>query len=137
MSAGSEASSSESFGADTSADGSTGGEPMVLVAARFTIPAGTVVEELVYGAQGTAVDGPTTGRTIVVAIRDLTHVDRDQDALCPGSHPLDGCATVDYGAFGIPHDNHLVVDGISGPVELHLHKSREVLAITEPLPISE
>lgn len=34
--------------------------------------------------------------------------------MCP-SHPLDGCTTVDYGAFGMTHDNRITFEGPAGP----------------------
>ncbi len=34
--------------------------------------------------------------------------------VCP-SHPLDGCTTVDYGAFGMTHDNRITFEGPAGP----------------------
>ena len=66
-----------------------------------------------------------------------SHPARDQSQLCMGNHPLNGCATVDYGAFGITHDNRLTVAGDGAPVELHLHKDRSVQPRAEPLPPDE
>lgn len=103
----------------------------------FVIPAGTVVEEFSFTSTADFSPGILDGRTLVVAVTDLSHPDRDQDVLCPGSHPLDGCATVDYGAFGNTHDNRISFEGAEGPLSIHLYKDRSLQAEAEPLPPNE
>ena len=129
----------------TSADGGSSGsmpdmpapEGGVIATGTFTIPAGTVVEEFSFTSTLDVVPGVLDGREIVVAVTDVTHPDRNQDELCPGSHPLDGCATVDYGAFGNTHDNRISFEGAKGPVSIHLYKDRSLQPDAEPLPSSE
>jgi hypothetical protein len=122
---------------ETDEGGSSGAMPSsdVLASARFTIPAGTVVQEFDFSAEGEA--GFEAGTPIVVAVRDVTHTDRDEATLCPGSHPLDGCATVDYGAFGSTHDNSITLEGEDGSFAIHLFKDRSLEPEAEPLPDSE
>lgn len=109
----------------------------VIATASFTIPAGTVVEEFSFTSTLDVVPGLLDGRNIIVAVTDVTHPDRNQDDLCPGSHPLDGCATVDYGAFGNTHDNRISFEGADGPLSIHLYKDRSLQPEAEPLPASE
>ncbi len=113
-------------------------DELELVRAEFTIPAGTTVQEFDFEAEGVAPPFDTTGGLIAVSVLDLTHPDREQSELCPGSHPLDGCATIDYGAFGMTHDNRMLVERAGGgAAELHLYKDRGVESMAEPLPPSE
>jgi len=133
--------SSGSDAADETSTGTpdeTGEVPMgVLLQATFTIPAGATVEEFSFSAPLDV--GPTilSGESVVVAVRDLSHPERDQSVLCPGSHPLDGCATVDYGAFGMTHDNRITFEGPRGPWAIHLYKDRSLQLDAEELPINE
>ncbi len=133
-------SSSDATGLDDGSDSSdSSGSPAagVLAVGTFTIPAGATVEEFSFTAP---FDGGATilsGETVVVAIRDLSHPRRDQTVLCPGNHPLDGCATVDYGAFGMTHDNRITFEGPRGPWAIHLFKDRSIQPEPEPLPVNE
>ena len=131
---------------DAADDESSGGVPMPdlpddadgpFASGVFEIPAGTVVEAFSFTGEVSSVPGVLDGRTLLVAVRDLSHPERDQDALCPGSHPLDGCATVDYGAFGMTYDNRISFQGADGPLVVHLYKDRSLQPEPEPLPISE
>ena len=134
-SAGTGSDASSSSDGDPSSSGSDDGgviEPGTsLVVGTFTIPAGARVEEFAFDATGIA--GAPAGTLVAVRIRDLTHPNRDQTKLCPASHPLDGCATVDYGAFGMTHDNHILYESPDGAAELHLYKDRSLQAESEPL----
>ena len=123
-------------GADPTTQGDSTGGPMsgVFASAVFTIPAGTVVQEFSFQAEADFAPGILDGQTLAVAITDLSHPRRDQQVLCPGNHPLDGCATVDYGAFGTPHDNRITFDGANGPLTVHLYKDRTLQPEPEPLP---
>jgi hypothetical protein len=105
---------------------------MVLATGTYTVPSNTVVEEFDFEAQGVGAFNLTGGR-LVVSVLDLTHTDRDQSTLCTNDHPLDGCATVDYGAFGPTHDNRISVDGASGELSFHLWTDRSVRLDAEPL----
>jgi len=71
-----------------------------------------------------------------VSVLDISRPERDQTALCP-SHPLDGCATVDYGAFGFTHDNRILAPSADGEVAIHLFKDRSLHADAEALPPDE
>lgn len=117
---------------------STGLEPTgVLAVGTFTIPSGATVEEFSFTAP--LLSGPSllSGEQVVVAVRDLTHPRRDQTVLCTNNHPLDGCATVDYGAFGMTHDNRISFEGPDGPWAIHLYKDRSLQVRPEPLPVNE
>ena len=132
---------SSSSGPTSSGDGtSSTGEDVdeaTLLVTEFTIPAGATVVEFEFEADGEAPPFSTVGAPVRVAVVDRSHPARDQSQLCMGNHPLNGCATVDYGAFGITHDNRLTVAGDGAPVELHLHKDRSVQPLAEPLPPDE
>ncbi|MCA9692117.1 MAG: hypothetical protein KC636_21115 [Myxococcales bacterium] len=108
-----------------------------LVRGEFTIPAGAVVDAFVFSAEGEPPPFSTVGADVIVRVLDLTHPERDQTSLCSGNHPLNGCATVDYGAFGDTYDNHLIVAGEGGPIALHLFKDRTIQFGPEPLPPDE
>lgn len=117
----------------TTTTGMMGPEEVVLLRAQVTIPSHTKVVEFDAEATGVAPDFATDGAAVKVSIVDLTHPDRDQSDLCSGNHPLNGCATVDYGAFGSTHDNRLTVAGAGGEVALHLYKDRSIQALAEVL----
>ncbi|MCA9655389.1 MAG: hypothetical protein KC501_36075 [Myxococcales bacterium] len=122
----------------TGAAGDTGPAPEgLLLRTSFVIPAATVVQEFSFSAPLASPPTLLSGETVVVAVRDLSHPERDQDALCPAYHPLEGCATVDYGAFGTTHDNRLTFEGPDGPWAIHLYKDRSLRLETEPLPANE
>ncbi len=121
----------------SSATSESGGAAGPFASVRFTIPAGTVVEEFSFDADADAVPGALDGRTLWVSVVDVSHPRREQSELCPGSHPLDGCATVDYGAFGMTHDNRVTLEGVDGPLSVHLYKDRSLQREPEPLPASE
>lgn len=143
--ASSDASSDDGSGGP--ADGSDGGEssssggppegPVLLARARFEIPADTVVQNFAFDGETLVVADGLHG-LLAIDVVDLTHPDRDQDALCPSNHPLDGCATVDYGAFGQTHDNRaLALRPDGSEVAFHLYKDRSLQADAEPLPPDE
>ncbi|MDX1502668.1 MAG: hypothetical protein R3325_09920 [Thermoanaerobaculia bacterium] len=71
--------------------------------------------------------GPTAGRELVVALRDVTRPDQQ----CPDEIPWDGCATVDWddvaGTRNVPpgggyFDNRIRVTTESGPLDLYLNR---------------
>lgn len=125
-------------GESTTSPEDTEGVPAgVLLRTTFTIPADTVVEEFSFTAPVQLPPTMLSGETLVLAVRDLSHPERDQAVLCPGSHPLDGCATVDYGAFGTPHDNRVTFEGPRGPWSIHFYKDRSIQLEPEPLPFNE
>lgn len=103
----------------------------------FEIPSNATVEEFSFTANAAFSPGILDGREIVVAVVDISHPKRDQLEICPGSHPLDGCATVDYGAFGMTHDNRISFEGADGPITIHLFKDRTLQPDPESLPASE
>lgn len=105
----------------------------VLALATMTIPRGTRVQEFDFTADGAAPTASTIGATLVVSVRDRSHADRDQSAICPNDHPLDGCPTVDYGAFGDTHDNRISF----GPIAFHLYKDRSTPRPSPSRPSSE
>ena len=109
----------------------------IFARAEFTIPAGARVEEFSFNTETEFNPGILTGRDVLVAVTDLSQPRRDQADLCPGSHPLDGCATVDYGAFGMTHDNRISFEGPDGPVAIHLYKDWSLQPEPEPLPANE
>ncbi|MEZ4449810.1 MAG: hypothetical protein R3B09_10030 [Nannocystaceae bacterium] len=117
----------------TTTTGVEGPHEVELLRAQVTIPSHTKVVEFDAAAVGVAPSFATDGASVTISVVDLTHPDRDQSALCSGNHPLNGCATVDYGAFGFTHDNRLVVAGEGGDVDLHLYKDRSVQALAEDL----
>ena len=100
----------------------------------FVIPAGTIVDAFTFEAEAEWAPGDLDGRTLLVAVVDISHPDRDQTELCPGNHPLDGCATVDYGAFGDTYDNRVTFEGPRGPWSVHMYKDRSLQLEPEPLP---
>jgi hypothetical protein len=105
----------------------------VLALATMTIPRGTTVREFDFRADGPAPTASTIGATLVVTVLDASHPNRDQSAICPNDHPLDGCPTVDYGAFGDTHDNRITLMSASGPIAFHLYKDRSIEPDAEPL----
>lgn len=108
----------------------------ILASTSFVVPSGTVVEEFHFETELLVEPGVVAG-TLVVAVADLSHPRRDQATLCPSSHPLDGCATVDYGAFGMTHDNRVTFEGPRGPWAVHLYKDRSLAPEPEMLPLNE
>jgi hypothetical protein len=117
--------------------GPDGSMETVLVTGMYTVPAGTVVQEVTFKATGIGAFDLTGGR-LTVAVTDLSHPNRDQNVVCgPNTdypdHPLDGCATVDYGAFGPHYDNRITVDGASGPLSFHMYTDRSLKLDPEPL----
>ncbi len=129
----------ESTGGGDTDESSTGAglDGGVFAIRTFEIPAGATVEEFSFAATTEFNPGLLDGREILVALLDVSHPERNQEELCPGSHPLDGCATVDYGAFGMTHDNRITFEGADGPLSIHLYKDRSLQPEPEPLPANE
>lgn len=132
-------------GSSDDGDGSTSGMTADLpddqsgpfATGSFVIPAGTIVDAFTFQAEADWAPGDLDGRTLVVAVVDVSHPERDQTELCPGNHPLNGCATVDYGAFGDTYDNRVTFEGPRGPWSIHMYKDRSLQLEAEPLPPSE
>ena len=124
----------ETGASSSEAGGVSGG---VFASGTFEIPSNATVEEFSFTANTAFSPGILDGREIVVAVVDLSHPKRDQLEICPGNHPLDGCATVDYGAFGTTHDNRISFEGADGPITIHLFKDRTLQLEPESLPASE
>ncbi|MEM6993680.1 MAG: hypothetical protein AAF721_24415 [Myxococcota bacterium] len=128
----------DSTGVGDGSSGDSGGTASgVFAIGTFEIPSNATVEEFSFTATTEFNPGVLDGRELLVAITDVSHPERNQDELCPGSHPLDGCATVDYGAFGMTHDNRISFEGDGAPVVLHLYKDRSLQPEPEPLPPNE
>jgi len=133
-------SSSEGDGVVDESSGDATGPGMqtgLLASATFVIPAGSTVEEYSFNTTTLFDPGSLDGRALTVNVTDISHPERDQAALCPGNHPLDGCATVDYGAFGTTHDNRVSFEGADGPLSVHLYKDRSLQPEPEDLPVNE